>query len=114
MPDPGRLRDRLRFEERAAPQDDGFGNQEAGWAERFATWAEVKPLQGGEEVIGARLLGQQPVVIVVRASSRTAAVTSAWRAVDVHSGATYAIGAAVDMDRRGQWITLAATGGAPA
>ena len=105
------MRDRLRFESRAAT-DDGYGNPVAGdWTHRFTRSADVRPARGGEEVLGARLQGIQPVRIIVYSDSETRTVTAEWRAVDNVSGVVYAIRAVADEERRGQFLTLDAVAG---
>lgn len=102
----GDMNDRLRFEARASTTDD-YGNEGAGeWVARFVRWAMIRPMRGGEEVVASRLQGQQPVRIVVRSDSETRTIMPEWRAVDQRSGAIYAIKAAVDEERRNQFITI--------
>ena len=106
----GDLRDRVRFDRRAQG-GDGYGNTVEGWDDGFTRWAQIKPLKGGEDVIGARLQGTQPVIIIVRFDPQTSALTTDMRAVDVRNGVTYAITSVADMERRREFITLMATAG---
>ncbi|MGU3495929.1 phage head closure protein [Xanthobacteraceae bacterium A53D] len=110
MPGAGDLDCFLRFEQRegfAAP--DRYGNTQGGFEERFSTWAAVTPMKGGEQTIAGRLAGTQPVVIQVRRSTRTRAITADWRAVDVRSGAVYSIKSPpVDMDGNRAFLDMLA------
>lgn len=110
MPTAGDLRERLRFERRAQPVSDGAGNFEAAWEAQCTVAAGVRPLTGGESVTAARLAGSQPVVITVRRSLATLAITSAWRAVNIRSGEVYALTSPpADLERRGQYLDMLAT-----
>ena len=113
------LRERLAFDARAdldlnSPPGDGYGNTEGDWQERFKVAAGVKPLKGGEDVLASRLTGVQPVVIRIRYSNQTLAITAAWRARDVRSGVEYALTAIADMDGRKEYLDILATAGAAA
>jgi head-tail adaptor len=109
---PARLKDRLRFERRAAIEDAGDGVVEGTWEAQFTRSAEIVMAAGGEAVIAAGLQGRQAATVRVRFDSSTAAIAPDWRAVDVRDESmVYAIKAAVDMDRRRTWITLAVEAG---
>lgn len=83
---------RLRFEARGAPSGDDMGSPEGGpWVEQFTVSAQVKPLKGSETVQAARLTGVQMVIITVRQTVDTLRIASTWRAVDVRTGAEYAV-----------------------
>lgn len=77
----GKLRHRITFDKRT-DVDDGYGNTQAGWAEQFTVWAEVKPKLGGEAVTAARLQAQNTVTITVRRSRQTSLIREDWRARD--------------------------------
>lgn len=79
----GLFRDnRVHFQSRAVV-DDGAGNEVAGPFEtQFTVSASFAPLRGGEEVMAARLGGQQPYIVTVRQSSQTRQATTDWRLVD--------------------------------
>lgn len=114
MPGAGDLRDRLRFEKRAATQDE-YGNAVTGeFASQFIRSVQIMPLKGGEDVIASRLQGTQPVIIIARFDTMTRTVTPEWRAVHVADGTVYAIRTAVDMDRKHQWIEMMAEAGVAA
>lgn len=106
----GDLRDRVRFDRRGTAQDD-YGNTIGLWQDGFTRWTQIKPLKGGEEVIGARLSGTQPVIMIVRFDPETSAITTDMRAVDTRSGLEYAITSAADMERRRTWMTLMCVAG---
>lgn len=109
----GPLRERVRFEKRAAA-DDGCGNTRGDWVAQFSRAAAIRPLQGGEGVIAARLSGTQPALIIVRFDSETRTIAPDWRAVDEASGTVYAIKTAADMERRRAWWTMLCEAGGPA
>lgn len=86
----GRLNQKFRFEQRSDVAD-GYGNTKAAWATVFTHAAARKFLRGGETVQAARLEGRQPVLLTIRSSAASRAVTTDWRAVDDRSGETYNI-----------------------
>lgn len=106
----GSLRKRIAFDRRAQA-DDAYGNVEGAWEQQCILWARVTPLKGTETVVAERLQGSQPVVIRVRFSRQAAAISHGWRARDSHSGQTYNITAAANMDERRQFIDLLAVAG---
>lgn len=77
----GKLRDRVTFAKRQASSDE-YGNDESTFVDQFTVAAEVIYLQGGEQVMAARLDGRQPVVLTVRASTQTRLIETDWRATD--------------------------------
>lgn len=117
MTSAGDLRHRLLFQRRS-DADDGWGNiiEGAGPFETvFSVRAAMQPKFGTETVMAARLAGQQPYVVTVRASMQMAAVTPAWRLVDArNSNRIFAITAPVtDPDGRNQWRELLVMEGKP-
>jgi SPP1 family predicted phage head-tail adaptor len=107
----GALRDRVTFQKRTAT-DDGYGNPISGdFTNQFTVWADIQYRAGGEAVQSERLAGTQPVTIVVRSSSQTRLVTTAWRAVNARSGEIYNLQTAANMDGRGEAIEFMATSG---
>jgi SPP1 family predicted phage head-tail adaptor len=70
---------------------NGQGGTISGWQERATVWANFRFLRGGEVVQSARLEGRQPVVVTIRASSETKAITPEWRMRDTRTGTIYAI-----------------------
>jgi SPP1 family predicted phage head-tail adaptor len=108
----GELRDRVRFERRQT-SDDGYGNTVAEWIPELSVSARVQPLRGTEAVMASRLQGVQPVLIVVRASAASRAITPEWRAVDARSGTVYAIRTATLRETR-DYVDLLCEAGAAA
>ncbi|MGM5018722.1 head-tail adaptor protein [Tardiphaga sp. 367_B4_N1_1] len=110
----GQLSHRVSFQKRQdinpdAPDD--LGNVQSVFVEQFVVAAKVQAKFGGEAVVAARLVGQQPVTIVVRQSSQTNQIQPDWRAVDARSGTEYAIRSIVDPDDGGAfWEILTQTG----
>ncbi|PKA40449.1 head-tail adaptor protein [Rhizobium sullae] len=86
----GTLRERVSFSVRNE-QDDGYGNVASGWVEQFQDAASYTHLRGGETIIAARLENRHPVVIRVRASTKTRSVTADWKLTDKRTGVEYAI-----------------------
>lgn len=82
------LRERVRFEQRAL---DDNGDRLGDWdpATALEVAAGFVRLRQGEKVMQGRLEGQSPVVIRVRASAATRAISAAWRAVDVRTGEAF-------------------------
>lgn len=79
----GQLVERVSFSSREIV-DDGYGNEVAGdWQERFETRAKFAHLRGGETVMAARLESHSMVLMTVRKSAKTEAVTTDWRVTDV-------------------------------
>lgn len=95
----GPLRELWAFDERITI-DDGAGNTQGEWQERFRCAARAETLKGGETVMAARLEGRQPYAATIRYSAKSALVTSDWRARDVRSGVTFAISTVTTRPRR--------------
>lgn len=77
MPGAGDLRDRITFVER---QPDARGDRLGDWVDQFSVAAQMLALRGTESVMAARLSGAQPYALAIRATSRTARITTDWRA----------------------------------
>lgn len=88
-----------------AVSPDGYGGEETGWAEQFNCRARFLYLRGGETVQAARLEGRQPVVVTIRRSPASDAITPAWRMRDVRRGDIYNIRSIVPTDDR-KWLEL--------
>ncbi|ULK98845.1 head-tail adaptor protein [Bradyrhizobium sp. I71] len=101
----GELRHRVAFDRRESA-DDGYGNTQADYVQQFVVWAGVKARFGGEEVMAARLSGQQPVTITVRRSSQTAQIKPDWRARDARTGEIYNIRSIADPTDRSAFLEL--------
>ncbi|ASE38470.1 head-tail adaptor protein [Brevundimonas vesicularis] len=82
MPGAGDLCDRITFEARG---EDANGDPLGPWAPQFTVWAQMVWLRGSEAALQQRLEGRQPVAIVVRTSSQTRGITTAWRAVNARN-----------------------------
>jgi len=76
---------KVAFDSRAA-EDDGEGNVEGKFVQRFECRAGFTFLRGGETVIAGRLEGRQPVVVRVRRSSNTLQIAPDWRMRDLRNG----------------------------
>lgn len=111
--DAGQLVERVRFEPRAVQPADDIGNVEGEFdtAAPVLRWALFLMRPGSEAMTEARLAGRQPVTVVTRWDSATAAVTPDWRMTDVRTGFVYAIQAAADMDRGREWMTFVCEAG---
>jgi SPP1 family predicted phage head-tail adaptor len=110
----GDLRGRIHLQSRTAI-DDGYGNEVAGpWSTRFTVAAGFKPRLGGEEVMAARLGGQQPWIITIRQSSETRQVTTDWRIVDARDERrVFNIRSIVDPDGKRAFLEILAQEGGP-
>jgi head-tail adaptor len=108
----GDLRERVAFDLRSGVSD-GAGNFEDAWTETVApVAARIRPLKGGESVVAQRLQGSQPVVITVRSSAATRALTTDCRARALRSGKTYNVTAVTPDERRAYVDLLCVAGGA--
>lgn len=74
---PGDLRRKLVFSRREKSSGTR-GVKVTGFIEQFQAWGDIRLLRGGEEVIGSRLEGVQPAIATVRASPKSAQITSGW------------------------------------
>ena len=107
----GQLRERVIFEQRST-EEDGAGNYVDEWVPSDPVAARIQYLKAGEEVMGQRLSGTQPVVITVRSSAFTRSLTASWRARDARSGKTFNLAAPRPDERRAYIDFLATSGGA--
>lgn len=82
MPGAGALDQRITFQARGV---DDNGDPLGPWEDRFTVWAHLVWLRGSEAALQQRLEGKQPVAIVVRSSSQTRGITTAWRAVNARN-----------------------------
>ena len=76
----------------------------------FTVRADILYLRGGETVQAARLTGKQPVVVTVRRSSATAALSTADGMRDARTGTEYQIRAIVPSSDR-QFMEITAESG---
>jgi hypothetical protein len=116
-PTAARMRWRVRFDFRL-PQTGPGGGTLGPWSDEtngsITRWAEIRELTGKEEVMGQRLTGIQPRLIIVRYDSQTKTIDSSWRAVELLNGVavgTSALKTAADMERRRRWWTMLAVQG---
>lgn len=103
MPSPGQLRERALFVQRSLDRN----NLPAGpWeTDGLQVWASITPLNGSEPVLQQRLMGLQPVAVVIRRSRASTAINSAWRMI--WNGSPYNI-KTVQPDARKVWINILA------
>ena len=113
MPDPGQLRERVRFDPRTTQVADDLGNLQAEWdaAQGVTRWACFLMRPGSEAMTEARLAGRQPLTAIVRFDSQTRAITPDWRMTDLRTGTVYAIQTAADMERTNQWMSFVCEAG---
>lgn len=95
----GQLRERFRFEKRVTAED-GYGTTVGDWAPQFEEPAHLEMRVGGEAIQAARLAGQQPASLFVRASSRTRQVKEEWRAIDARTGDVWNIRSVTPSEKR--------------
>ncbi|WP_313760172.1 head-tail adaptor protein [Rhizobium sp.] len=111
-PSSGELQHRVAFDERTVI-NDGLGNTEGAFVERFKSWAAFRPRGGSEAVVAARMEGRNLLGVYVRSSAQTKRITSDWRMRDTRTGEAYAI-RIVDAVSDRYWVYLEAqTGVAP-
>lgn len=89
--DAGQLFERVAFDSRLEI-DDGAGNREGEFVERFQRRAGFTFLRGTETVIASRLEGRQPIVVRVRACSETRKIAPDWRMRDLRNGEWSGVG----------------------
>lgn len=105
----GQLSERFAFEE-PTQTEDGYGGTTEGFTERAVASARRVFKRGGEGVLAARLEGKQPAIITIRASAASRAITTAWRARDVRTGALYNIRSVEPTEDRA-WLEMLIEGG---
>ncbi|WP_421912733.1 phage head closure protein [Mesorhizobium sp.] len=77
--------------DRRGEASDGAGGTTTAFSEQFRCRAAFVHLRGGETVQAARLQGQHPQIIRVRASSLTRGVSGDWQIRDVRNGDVFNI-----------------------
>lgn len=92
---------------------NGQGGTRSSFRQVFTTWAKIRYLRGGEAVQASRLVGEQPVVVTIRANAQSALVTPEWRLRDTRRGITYAIRAIVPSEDRATYEITAISGVQP-
>lgn len=109
------LRFRVRLEKKVSVASD-YGGATSEWVEQCERAADIRPMKGGEGVQAQRLVGTQPVLIIVRFDSTTKQIAADWRAVELLNGTPvryYALKTAEDMERERRFITMVAIAGEP-
>ncbi|MFT4162477.1 head-tail adaptor protein [Shinella sp.] len=113
----GSLDHRVTFQEKDLV-DDGYGNSEMAWVDRFTMSARLQPLFTSkldvEGVSQARLQSQQPYNLIVRSCADTRGITPNWRVYDARAGKDeegeprrfFAIKTIVDPDERRQYLEM--------
>lgn len=110
----GDLRFRVRFDKQTEVSDP-YGSTVSEWTEQFTRWADIRPMKGGEGIQAQRLVGTQPVLILVRYDNLTKTIDTSWRAVEMLNGSPvrfYGLKTAEDMERDRKFITMIAEAGA--
>lgn len=100
----GSRRERISLQRRALDQN---GDPLGPWVEQAQCAAELRNLRGGEQVMGQRLQGVQPVLLTVLASQVSRLADNGWRAVNTRSRQIYDITSAVLSDDRGEVVMTA-------
>lgn len=109
MASAGKMRDRIRFDQRGL---DANQVRLGPWEEGFTVWAETTWLRGGEDVMAQRLEGKQPVAFSIRDSTQARTITAGHRAVDTRTERTFNVTAASPSRTPGFIDVLAVSGGA--
>ncbi len=104
----GSLYDKITFSTITEVPDGNHGFDEV--PTDFTVRANIRYLRGGETVQAARLTGKQPVVVTVRRSSQTAALTTDDGMRDARTGTKYNIRSVVTTDDR-QFMEITAESG---
>lgn len=109
MSSAGKMRDRIRFDQRGL---DANQVRQGPWVEGFTVSAETTWLRGGEGVVAQRLEGKQPVAFSIRDSVQARMITTGFRAVDIRTHRTFDV-TAVSPSKTPRFIdVLAVSGGA--
>jgi SPP1 family predicted phage head-tail adaptor len=89
---------------------DGYGNLTSAFEEQFQLHANFMFLRGGEQVIAARLQGQQPAIVRIRVCHDSERVTPDWQLRDVREGVSYNIRSITMAPDRGYFDLLVQAG----
>lgn len=107
----GKLTHKISFQARPVLIDN-YGNERGDFQEIFVRSAQIRPALGIERNATARLVGEQPVEIVVYRDSDTMEIDASWRAVDVNEGTVYAITSpTIDLKQNRRMLTMTAVAG---
>lgn len=109
------LRHRVRVDYRPATEGDG-GSGVGDWTVFCTRWAAIRPLMSGagDAVMGDRLAGKQPALLILRRDSVTKNIVPGMRAVRLvkdADGETYFIRNPFDMEQDNRFVTLVAVYG---
>lgn len=108
-PNAGELQHRVAFDERISV-DDGYGNTEGAFSERFVVSAAFRPRGGSEAVVAARLEGRNLLGVYLRSTPETRQIKADWRMRDARTGDVYAV-RVVDSVSDRYWVYLEAQTG---
>lgn len=104
------LRERITFQ---VQPDTGYPGEYGAWTDQFTLAARLKPrLTGGEEIIAARMTGNQPYVMTIRMDRRARMITPAWRCFDARRRSRnlpdrwFEILSLADVGENGYWLDL--------
>jgi len=111
-PTASELQHRVAFDERVT-LNDGLGNTEGAFAERFKVWAAFRSRGGSEAVVAARLEGRNILGVYLRSNAQTKQIGSDWQMRDIRTGDVYAV-RIVDAVSDSYWVYLEAQTGVAA
>lgn len=111
-PTSGELQHRVAFDERETIED-GYGNEQSSFTERFKSWAAYRSRGGSEAVVAARLEGRNLLGVYLRSTPETRDIKASWRMRDVRTGDVYAI-RIVDAVSDRYWVYVEAQTGVAA
>lgn len=107
----GDLRDRVSFGSLQPAGGEG-GNFRAGpYIPEFTVWANIRPVNAGEEVMAGRVSGTRTILVTVRSLRRTRAITAEMCCRDERTQEAFDIVEAKDPDGRRQWVEILARSG---
>ena len=107
----GDLRERVAFGRLGSADGEG-GNYRGGvFAPQFEVAAHFKPLNGGEEVMAGRLAGRRSVVMTIRSSNQTRAITAAMNVQDLRTKEVFNVREIKDPDGKRAWLEVLAESG---
>lgn len=105
----GDLKERIAFDQRTLT-NDGAGNWQSAFAERFQRRAAFIYAGGGEAVVAERLQGRSIMKLRVRKDAQTRLVEPDWQVRDARRGTVYAI-REVDAVTDPLWVYLVVSSG---
>ena len=110
-----RKREMVTFQRRQGG-DDGLGNEGFGPFQDLCGpfHARLRPINGREEVLAAKLSGVQPYELIVNYCAATAGVLTTDQAVNKRPGARYDITSIQNPDERKRELSMLVVAGKPA